>query len=287
MLIKNLPYNEKLRPWNSDRGVVFYLLWILVMAIPLLNLTGCATRPWGDSIATDQFDETALLVDSLAARDRTCGTTLEGDAVLLYRTPFDKKAVNGFLQFSLPSAYKFVITNPFGQPILVIAGNQESYQFIHTLERTYLAGSIRSFGLRKDISRSFLEGNWGDWLMARNTMTGKRVATVRRDRDNRGIWVSLEPQADQEAGWEHLLVSPDRRLYLARIIEDREHKIVAEITYDEWATAGECSQPLEINIVGLDYGSEIHIQLSDIAVTSNRQTYRLPVPPGYMRHFMP
>ncbi len=274
-------------PWRIDRGLVSSLFRLLAAAIPLFCLTGCATKPWVGSLGTDQAEATALLVDTLAARDEACGATLEGDIALFYKTPFDKKAVNGFLQFSLPSSFKFVLANPLGQPLLAIAGDQQSYQVINTLDRRYLAGTVRSFGIRHDISSDFLDGEWGDWLMGRNSLRGREITTILHDRDNRGVWVGLKAQSEDGSGTEHLLVDPDRQLYLARVIEDRDQRIITEITYEEWAAGGKCHQPLNIYIKGLDYGSEIHIKLSNTAVTSERQTYRLPVPPGYMKQFLP
>lgn len=287
MLIKKPPYRKRSTRWRIDRGIPASFFRLLAIAIPLFYLTGCATKPWRDPLGTDQVDETALLVDALAARDEACGDTLEADIALFYKTPFDSKAVNGFLQFSLPSSYKFVMTNPLGQPLLAIAGDQQSYQVIDTLNRRYVAGTIRSFGIRNDISSAFLDGDWANWLMGRNSLQGRQVTTVRRDRHDRGVWVSLEPQTTAGTGTEHLLMDPDRQLYLARIIEDRQQRVLVKIAYEGWAASGKCMQPLDIYFKGLDYGSEIHIKLSDIDVTSDRKTYRLPLPPGYMRHFLP
>lgn len=272
---------------NSERAAVSFLLKPLVVAVLLLYLTGCASKPWTGPLGSEQADETALLVDALAARDRACGTSLEGDIILFYKTPFDKKGVNGLLQVSLPFSYKFVMTNPFGQPLLAIAGDKQSYQVINTLDRRYLAGSIRSFGVKNNIAAPILQGNWGDWLMGRNSFSGRQITEIRRDRIKRGVWVSFAPQEKSESGAEHLLIDPERQLYLARIIEDMEKKVIAEITYEGWAAAGECSQPLDISIIGLDYGAEIHLKLSNIAVTNEQEVYRLPIPPGYIRQFMP
>lgn len=287
MTTKKPPYRKRLTRWKIDRGLPASLFRLLAIAIPLFCLAGCATKPWRDPLGTDQAEATELLFDTLAARDQTCGDSLEADIALFYKTPFDSKAVNGFLQFSLPSSYKFVMTNPLGQPLLAIAGDQLSYQVIDTINRRYLAGTVRSFGIRNDISSAFLAGDWANWLMGRNSLQGRQVTSVRHDRYNRGVWVSLEPQTTAGTGTEHLLMDPDRELYLTRIIEDSQQRVIVEIAYEGWAASGKCMQPLDIYFKGLDYGSEIHIKLSDIVVTSDRQTYRLPIPPGYMRHFLP
>ncbi len=51
--------------------------------------------------------------------------------------------------------------------------------------------------------------------------------------------------------------------------------------------ADACSQPLDINIAGLDYGTEIHITLENVLITEEKATYQLRPPPGYDRQYMP
>ncbi len=63
-------------------------------------------------------------------------------------------------------------------------------------------------------------------------------------------------------------------------------KTVAEITYDNWVEQGQCRQPLDINIAGLDYGTNITIKLSNVLISSEAKTYRLKPPHGYLRQYM-
>lgn len=272
-------------PWKTDSPFFMYTKQALLLLLTSFFLAGCASKPWTDPLGDAEVDTTTLLIDSLLARDEACGETLEGDVALFYQNPFEKKALSGFLQFSIPSSYKFIMTNPFGQPVLVIAGNQESFQAINTFEKKFLEGGLRSFGLRNNIPSYFLKSNWGSLLTGRNQLSSQAITDIRDDRDSRGVWLTF--QSKEQAGVYHLLLDREQEVYLVLILENGKGQTVAEITYDDWVTLGKCKQPLEINITGLDYGTDIHIKLSNVLITDERNTYRLRPPPGYIRQYMP
>lgn len=272
-------------PWKTDNPLFAYIKQTLSLLLASFFLAGCAYKQWTEPLGSTEADSATQLVDSLVARDAACGGTLEGDLVLFYQNPFEKKALSGFLQFSMPSSYKFVMTNPFGQPVLVIAGNQESFQAINTLEKNYLAGSLRSFGLRNNIPGYVLKSDWGSWLTGRNQLSSQAITDIRNDRDSRGIWLTFKSK--EQKGVYHLLLDRDKEVFLVRILENGNGQTVAEITYDSWVTLGKCKQPLEISIAGLDYGADIHIKLSNVLITEERKTYRLRPPPGYIQQYMP
>jgi hypothetical protein len=273
-------------PWKTDKLMILYIRQAPVIVLALFLLAGCARKPWTEPLAETDADSAIQLAGSIFDRDAGCGGTLEGDLVLNYRNPFEKKALSGFLQFSMPSSYKFVMTNPFGQPVLVIVGDQKSFQAINTLRKSYLAGNLRSFWLRNDIPSYFLKGDWGSWLTGRNLLSREEITDVRNDRESRGVWLTF--QSKEQAGVYRLLMDPEKKVFPIRILENENGREVAEITYDNWVTLGECKQPLEINIAGLDYGTDIHIQLSNVLITDEQKTYRrLQPPPGFSNQFMP
>ncbi len=274
--------NKKSMPWKIDKrsGTLHQALLVIIASF---FLSGCATKPWTEPLKQTEAGSVRQLVDSLVARDAECGGTLEGDLVLSYQNPFGKKALSGFLRFSMPSSYRFVMTNPFGQPVLVIAGDQKSFQAINTIQRNYMAGSLRSFFLRNDIPIYFLQGNWGGWLTGRNLLPGKEITDIRVDRESRGVWLSYK----SKGGIYHLLFDPERKIFPIRVLEDDKGRKVAEISYNKWINLAGCSQPREINIAGLDYGTDIHIDLSNVSLSDERKDYRLQPPPGYSRQIMP
>lgn len=271
--------------WKTDKSIVAYTQQALLFLLATFFLAGCATKPWTEPLQDTEASKTAQLIDAMVARDAACGGTLEGDLVLLYQSPLEKKVLSGFLQFSMPASYKFVITNPFGQPVVVITGDKDSFQAINTLKKHYLAGKIRSFGLRNNIPSYFLKSNWGFLLTGRNQLTSQSITALQNDRDGRGIWLSF--QNKEQTGVYHLLLDPEKEIFLMSVLENGNGKTVAEITYNNWATIGTCRQPLDIDIAGLDYGTDIHVTLSNILISDRKETYRLSPPPGYNQQYMP
>ncbi len=258
-----------------------------LLLLATLTFSGCAGRPWTTPLEGDRLNETRQLVDSLVVENQSCGQSFDGDLAFFYADPLGKKALSGYLQFSMPGSYKFVVANPFGQTVLAIAGDQTSYQAVIVPEQKYLAGSIRSFGLRHDLPREVLNGPWGEWLTARNQRPGESISTIREDKNARGLWVSFRHGKTEPAGMSHLLLEPDSKLPLSYILENGEGKIVAEVTYGDWITQEKCRQPQEINITGLDYGIDIRLKLSNVRLTDKAKQYSLPVPQGYMQQLLP
>lgn len=270
--------------WKTDKPSFISPRQALLFLLTSFFLAGCASKPWTDPLQSTEADSATQIIDSLVARDAACGGTLEGDLALFYQNPLEKKALRGFLQFSKPSSYKFVMTNPFGQPVLVIAGDQDTYQAINTLEKKYLAGSVSSFGLRNDIPSYFLKSNWSFWLTGRNQLSSQAITEIRNDRDSRGVWLTFQGKEQQEVY--HLLLDREQEVFLILVLENSDGQTVAEITYNNWITQGKCRQPLEISIAGLDYGTNIQIKLSNVLTTDEKKTYRLQPPPGYLRQYL-
>jgi hypothetical protein len=276
--------------WKADSFSHLFVWPVMLFVLAPILIAGCGGRPWTDPLKTDEADAAAELIDSLTLRDTMCGKTLEADLSLFYENPLGKKALSGFLQFSLPSSYKFVMTNPFGQPVLAIAGNEQSFQAINTGLKKYMEGSIRSFGLRNKIPAQFLGGSWGNWLTGRNQFTSQAITDIRHDRDTRGLWITFQAENNIQPATHHLLLAPEDKLILAHIIEDGKGKTVADIKYGNWIPQGECRQPQEIDITGLGYGTNIRIKLSDVLVSDKVESFRLPIPPdaaGYIKQYLP
>jgi len=278
-------YNKKSMPWKTDTFVFVLGKQAFFFLLAAFFLAGCAGKPWTDPLGDAAVDGITQQVDALVARDARCGRTLEGDVVLFYENPLQKKALRGFLQFSMPSSYKIVITNPLGQPILVIAGNQDSFQAINTLDKKYLAGSIRSFGLRNNIPEYFLKSDWGSLLTGRNLQPSRALTSIRSDQNNRGVWLTF--QNEEQSGVSRLLLDRENEVFIERILENSRGQTVAKISYGGWVPLGTCRQPLDISIAELDYGTDVHIKLENVDISDEKKTYRLRPPPGYSQYFMP
>lgn len=272
-------------PWKTDTFLFVQCQQTLFFLLAAFFLAGCAGKPWTEPLGDAAVNSVTQQVDALVARDTRCGGTLEGDVVLFYENPLEKKALSGFLQFSMPSLYKFVMTNPFGQPLLVIAGDQNSFQAINTLQKYYLAGSLRSFGLRNNIPEHFLKSDWGSLLTGRNLLPSQVITDIRKDRNEKGVWLTFQDK--DQPGVSHLLLDREKEVFIERILENGKGQKVAEISYGDWVTLGACRQPLDISIAGLDYGTDIHIKLTNVHISDEKKTYRLQPPAGFSQQFMP
>ena len=165
--------NKKSMLWQTTEPTLLIVRQLLIVGLAALILGGCAVRPWTDPLQETEAEKIVRQVDALTARDGACGKTLEGDLLLFYQSPLEKKALEGFFQFSMPASYKFLMTNPFGQPVLVIAGDKDSFQSINTLSKVYMAGKLQSFWLRNNIPSSFLSSDWGTLLTGRFHLIGQ------------------------------------------------------------------------------------------------------------------
>ena len=259
--------------------------WGILLAT--LMLSGCAGKPWTTPLAGERFEQTSQLVDTLLHENQSCGQSLDGDLALFYADPLEKRALNGYLQFSLPGSYKFVVANPFGQTIFAVAGDQKIYKTVIVPEKKYIEGGLQSFGLRHKLPAEIINGSWGEWLTARNQHPSSTITAIHEDKDARGLWVSFRHNKNEPAGMSHLLLEPVDKTLLARILENSEGEIVAEITYADWITLGECRQPREITISGLDYGVDIRLKLSNVRLTDEVKQYSLPFFSSYIQQYLP
>ena len=232
-----------LRNYNNSA-----LLPSSLLLLAILTFAGCGGKPWTTSIEGERFAATKELVDSLVQEQQGCGKSFEGDLALFYSDPLEKKALSGYLRFSMPGSYKFVVANPLGQTLLAIAGNQKSYQAVNVPERLFMSGSLRSFGIRHHLPTEILNGQWGEWITARNLRSSDTMSAIRADKKDRGLWISFRNGTAEPAGMSHLLLEPVSRLPLIRILENGAGTTFAEVTYGNWTSEGSCRQPQEINI---------------------------------------
>ena len=273
-------------PSPAEAGATEWWLPLLALATAAM-LGGCAGRPWGTALDGERLDQTRAAISSLDRDHGRCGQSLDGDLALFYSDPLGKTALSGYLQFSQPDAYKFVVANPLGQTVLAIAGNRRDYQAVNVFERLYSEGSMRSFGLRHDLPKEILEGAWGEWLTGASTRGADAISMIREDREGRGLWLSYDHRSPEPPGKTHMLWQPENGTVLMAVVDNGDGGTVAEIGYGQRLGEELCHQPQEIRISGLDYGVDIRLQLSAIRFQNDRKEYRLPIPRGYQQLYMP
>jgi hypothetical protein len=271
---------------KNNRTGVSRAVYLLFLAALALLLGGCPARPWQDPLAEDAYDSAASLLTRMTEDQKLCGSTIEADLNIFSSSPLGKDAARGYFQFSKPSSFKFVVTNPLGQPLLAVAGNQRSYQIINTIESQYIAGGIDAFGARNNIPAVLLHGNWWNWLTAQNSYSSNQIRAIRSDREGRGVWITINIDARGQAV-EHLLISEQEGHIQMRIVSDEAGKDKATISYKDYLAVKECQFPGRIEISDFGYGTTIILDLERIELKSAPQQYSLPVPANYFRKLLP
>lgn len=272
---------------NNNTPLYRRLFHTLLYVALSIFIAGCAARPWTTPLLEDEAENTYVVIDQLVERDNECENTLDADLTIQFNSALGKKAFNGHLQLSMPSAFRFAVTNPFGQPVFMVAGDEKSFQSVNTLNKKYLSGRLRSFFLLNNIPTFFLSENLGDWLTSRSSLSSEIISEIRQDKEQRGVWVTFQHESGATIDKTHLLLAPDNATFLTRILEDKSGKILAKTDYSDWVSAGFCNQPLSIDISGLDYSSDINLKLTNIQFLEKRKKYTIPPPPGFNRQYLP
>lgn len=197
--------------------------------------------------------------------------------------------MKGYFQLISPSLIKLIVSNPFGQPVLILTSDQKSFQLINTFKKKYIAGSVYSYGLLNDIPLALLKGNWQEWTRGTISIDPSTITDIREDGVNRGIWITAESRTAGDPLKTHLLIAPGEGVLLSRIIEKSKGDRLAEITYDDWQSVGTCRQPYTIKVSGLEYQTEIAIKLSDVRIAEkvNKDAFRLTAPANYLQQIIP
>lgn len=268
---------------ENKKDRIFIIFTIL---IGCLLLCSCAQKPWGDSLEEDDYEAGLALAEQLTRNSKQCRSSFSADITFEYANALGKRSFAGFLQYSPGPNYKFVASNPLGQPVVIIAGNQKKYQFINTLESKYIAGGMTSFALRYRLPIHFLKGRWDDWLTAGNSIATDQITDIKRDKEGRGIWVTV---IDNEGAGNisHLLIDTEKRIISERLLETRQKKALATIVYDNFLYLNQCPMPQNIGVSGLEYGTTIDIQLSQTERTSEMKKFKLKAPRGYLKQYRP
>lgn len=280
---------------SNKRRTIRYAA-VLGTAVVLL-LGGCARNgQWSGTLVPEETaPQLATVLDTMAARDALCPKTLVADVQVDYESPLEKLKLQGFLQFSLPGNYKFIVTNPLGQLVWGTAGNRRHYQAINTLKKEYIEGGMDSFVLKNKLPIFLIQSHWGNWLTGRVSYGAKRIVDIREDKENRGVWITVKTDSP-EGPWEHLLINPQLQQLVERVITDLDNDELATVNYSDMEIPApenpdedtvQCRQPGTITITGLPWNSRIELNLSRIETRHEEESYSLPRPARYFRQYRP
>lgn len=262
------------------------------LAAMLVLLSGCAQKPWMDPLPQDQFDAAVKVVDEMREAEALRGNCIDTDVHISFTSAVTDRAVKGYMVLQQPQSLKFVTSNPFGQPLLIVAVHEENVQYVNTLQRSFSEGTPSGFVKALDIPTIALNGEWGSWLTARLPQTAT-ISGIRDDRENRGFWLEfVEGNAEDASYREKVLIEPKQRLVVEREIIQSDGSTVAEIRYGEMIperSGGKEVQPSLVYIDGLDYGGELTLSFSQLQEMHGCKpsNFRLKPPPGYSYQYLP
>ena len=240
-----------------------HLLYAILCSAILLQ-SGCARKPWREPLSEAALPEARQLIAEIQKRDATCAPCLDTEAKIFLRSRLQNRAVSGYLQIKQPSFIKFIVSNPFGQPLLAFASDGVNFQKVSTPDSLYMNGHVLSFVLKNDLPIALVNGQWGAWLTGRlggNALNSKKI---QEDEHKRGFWFTTEYQTPAGKYHEHLLVNPQTKTLLGRILTDQKENVLADVLYTGRRDVAGCSQPESIKITQLDFNSEIEMSLTDI-----------------------
>lgn len=258
-------------------------LYWLVLPLLILLMTGCAGKPWTTPVADAETVVVTKIFKEMQQRDDSCFRCLDAKVSLFWDGPGEDRSVSGFFLLMLPASVKFVVTNPLGQPMYAVVSNGQGFQSINTTLKQHISGELSDLMTQYDIPESLLSAHWGYWLMGRLHEQGAMIEAISRDESGRGVWVTLR-YADEEALAKcHLLIQPDEKKLLARVLVDRHGDTVATISYDYGTSRNNCVSPGRISVTSLPYGSRLNIDFSEILTDRvlSGADFRLKVPANY------
>lgn len=250
---------------------------------------GCAQKPWKQPLAEGALPEAQQTIAEIQKRDAACTPCIDTEAKIFLRSKLQNQATSGYLQIQQPSFIKFIVSNPFGQPLLAVASDGINFQKISTPEQVYMNGKVLSFVLKNDLPIAIVNGQWGAWLTGRLGKSTLDVKNIYEDEQNRGFWIATSYQTPAGKYQEHLLINPQNKLLVGRMLTDQKDRILANVQYSQSKDMGGCPQPENLKITQLDFNTEIEINLADIQPLSScsMADFSLKRPDNFTHLYLP
>jgi len=189
---------------------------------------------------------------------------------------------SGYLQALKPSSLKFIGTNPFGQPQLIVAMDNKRFRTVLVPEAKVFIGDVGAKTFSKYAPPGINPGNLFA-LLSGWVGIGDRVIRSIREGDTAGtFWFELG--RSEETGRVHLLFDTRNEVVLRSVVTDRYDKILVDVSYAEYKETGDCRLPGKVRIESPTQNGRLDMVLSDILPCVELPTDlfdQLPPPPGF------
>lgn len=270
-------------PHSRSAGIFITLL--LVGAF----LSGCARSPspWTDSLeGAQRRSAEQSFIDSVRSQ-ADCGPAWDSDLSVTWRGPVRTVSFTAYCQVLAPSYLKLIATDPLGLPLLAFATNGTTYQHVDTTKQTTVYGNLRSWAIGNDLPLQLVK-SWPKWLRGLSVVSLARIAEVRIDGQQRGVWLTISREGNEAVIEEYILFDQAEGKILERMIVDDLDEVRGVISYRQWQRTSQCLRPVEIWISGLPYGAGAELLFSDIRETRLApENFKLTIPPSFQKILMP
>ena len=255
----------------------------LLLCITLL-LSGCATKPWLEPADTGQITVLEDALHAIRQQEQTCSACVDGNVRIFIENKVKKRGFEGYLLTMPPGTIKFIASNPFGQPLLALAGDNSTFKYLNTQEKIYWNGDTGRLFEELGFPADLLSPHWSLWLLGQ-LPENLDIQSARKDKKSSDIWVTAAEAATELN--EHLLISLDRKQLISRLVTQGQ-KTMFRVDYhyetDLAAPAdSSCRVPERVIVSGLDFGTNLSLYYSDTQMLDDcsDRDFLLPRPGGY------
>lgn len=260
---------------------------VIFSLVIVVSLTSCARKPWRESLQDSERLAVTKALNDIREGETSRSNCVDADLNIFFTSHLKNRAVSGYVQIMQPSYLKFIVSNPLGQPLFAFTTDGSQFNQLDTSQQQFLDGDLQAFARIYDTPAFVYNRSWGKWLTAR-LPESELITEIRFDSEERGSWVTIVDQNKintdnhQKTATEHLLIDSDNSRLLSRIFTTESGDIEAELTYSDWSPENRW-QPGKITIEGLDYGSKIVLDFTDVSDLEYCRTadFQLRRPTGY------
>ena len=267
-------------------------LTLCFLLLPIILLSGCAGNHWDKTLEEEETAAIAGMIQEMQEADNYCPQNLDADVKAFLNTPAENIAVQGYLQLLSPSYLKFVLSNPLGQPMFILASNGEMFQSLDMTIRRHIRGSVRSLGIRNDIPLIIIHGDWYAFFTGRLPEQPMVIKHIYRNDDEENVWIEMPATVSLTGAPEYTYISvnPQNGRVLEYLFLDENGKTIAKISYSESIVPQDiCEVRKQIHITELPWDSTITLELDDVQTNMrlNKKDFILPVPKNYSKQLHP
>ncbi|GAB4338514.1 MAG: hypothetical protein Kow0089_10460 [Desulfobulbaceae bacterium] len=257
----------------SSLAFVFTLLTLL--------LTGCAIKP----PATIPLEEDArphVLERLQVFQQQECPRFLDVDTTIVWKAYGSTRKIPATLQVAPPNLLRFSVVDPLGRPLVILAGDGETFTLINNREAKALRGSVHASFWRRYLPVLPEQNDYPGWLLGRLPWKDETAADIRREKNDRStVWL-VSP--GQDTLRHHVLFDPGSLRVRRRLIEDERGAILLDVLYEKYQNDElGCPIPHRLTVKGAEIDGTIRFLFGTVypSKTIGENWFHLTIPPHF------